>query len=109
MPEGVLIADRSTAPGRTAMHSTAAFAAHRWRSARIPVPGPGSATACPIHRAISRGPLHRFLGFLYCRRVHGTYNGLTTGVDMYMLDCDLLLTLSAIALQGLELHREGSQ
>jgi hypothetical protein len=40
MPEGVLIADRSTASGYAAMHPTAAFSAHRWRSARIPVPGP---------------------------------------------------------------------
>jgi hypothetical protein len=49
MAEGVLVADGSTTPGCATMHPTAPFAAHRWRSARIPVPGPGSATACPIH------------------------------------------------------------
>ena len=39
---------RSTASGCAAMHPTAAFAAHRWRSARVPAPGPGSATECPV-------------------------------------------------------------
>jgi hypothetical protein len=31
---------------------------------------------------------------------------LTAGVDVDVLDCDLLLTLAAIPLQGLDLHRE---
>ena len=35
MPEGILIAHRSTASGCAAMHPTAAFAAHRWRSAPV--------------------------------------------------------------------------
>jgi hypothetical protein len=58
-------------------------------------------------KLISRGPLHRF--FLHCRRLHGTHKGLTTGIDVHVLDSDLLLPLTAIALQGLQLHRESSQ
>jgi hypothetical protein len=58
---------------------------------------------------MSRGPSLRFLALLHCRRLHGTYNGLTTGVDVHVLDGDLLLTLTAIALQGLQLHRKRSQ
>jgi hypothetical protein len=48
MPEGVLVADGSTASGRPSMHSTAPFSSHRRRSARVPVPGPGSASGCLV-------------------------------------------------------------
>jgi hypothetical protein len=45
MPEGVLVADGSTASGRPSMHSTAPFSSHRWRLAGIPIscsiPEPG--------------------------------------------------------------------
>jgi hypothetical protein len=50
MPQGVLISARSTASGRPAMHSTPALSVHRRRLARLPAPGPGSASACPVHR-----------------------------------------------------------
>jgi hypothetical protein len=35
--------------------------------------------------------------------VHGTHNGLTTGVNMYVFDRDFLLPVAAIPLQGLKL------
>jgi hypothetical protein len=60
MPKGVFVANGRTASGCTAMHSTAASAAHRWRSARMP-------------------------------GVHRTDYGLTTGINIHVLDGDLLL------------------
>src|ERR1700736_3138903 len=65
MPEGILIAHRSTASGCAAMHPTAAFAAHRWRSARVPAPGPGSATECSVlglSLAVHQAPSVRLTG-----------------------------------------------
>jgi len=44
VPEGVLIADRSAASGRAAMHPAPALSSHRRRSARLPTPRPGSAS-----------------------------------------------------------------
>jgi hypothetical protein len=41
--------------------------------------------------------------------VHRTDNRLTAGVDVNMLDRDLLLTLATIPLQGFDLHRERPQ
>jgi hypothetical protein len=37
--------------------------------------------------------------------VHCTDDRLTSGVDVHVLDCNLLLAFAAIALQGLELRR----
>ena len=47
MAEGILVADWSTTSGGAAMHPTAAFAAYRWRLARVPAPGPRCAAAYP--------------------------------------------------------------
>jgi hypothetical protein len=54
MAEGILVADGSTASGGSAMHPTAAFAAHRWRLARVPAPGPGCAAAYPCRWLLVR-------------------------------------------------------
>jgi hypothetical protein len=50
MAKGVLVANRSTVSGCPAMHSTAAFAAHRWRSARMPASSPSPATKGSVHQ-----------------------------------------------------------
>src|SRR5437016_6591032 len=46
---------------------------------------------------------------LHSRCVYDTDNSLTTGVDMDMLNPDLLLTLAAIPLQALYLQSESPQ
>jgi len=101
MPQDVLIAHRSAAAGCAALHSTAPFAGHT-------VAEPGPATGIRVARqqfapwVISRRPSNRLLGFLRRQRVHCTDDRLTPGVDVHVLDRDLLLTLAAIPLQGLE-------
>jgi hypothetical protein len=50
MPEGVLIADRGAASGCPTMHSTPALSEYRRRLARLPTPGPGSASGRLVHR-----------------------------------------------------------
>src|ERR1700732_4565161 len=42
-------------------------------------------------------------------RVDGTDDRLSAGMDVDVFDCNLLLPLAAIALQGLDLSREGAQ
>ena len=43
------------------------------------------------------------------RRVRNSHYSLTAGVDMDVLDRDLLLTFAAVPLQGLYLQCEGPQ
>jgi hypothetical protein len=59
--------------------------------------------------ATSGRPLSRFVEFLRWPGVHRTDYGLTTGINIHVLDCDLLLTLAAIALQCLNLRRKRPQ
>src|SRR5690242_6417473 len=51
-----------------------------------------------------------FLRSLFCRfrRVDGTDNSLTAGVDMDVFDRDLLLTLAAVAVERVEQRRRGA-
>jgi hypothetical protein len=58
---------------------------------------------------ISGRPLNRFVEFLRWPGVHRTDYGLTTGINIHVLDGDLLLTLAAIALQCLNLRRKRPQ
>src|SRR5215471_15322084 len=109
MAEGVLVANRGTTSGCAAMHPTAAFAAHRWRSARMPASGPSSATKGSVHQWTWVVYLNRFLNFVRWTWVHRPNDGLPTSINIHVLDCDLLLTLAAIALQGLKLRRKCPQ
>ena len=59
--------------------------------------------------ATSGRRLNRFVEFLRWPGVHRTDYGLTTGINIHVLDCDLLLTLAAIALQCLNLRRKRPQ
>ena len=60
----------------------------------------------PQRSVLSLGNLSRCIRFLpfllHVRRVHGTDDSLTAGVDVDVLDRDLLLALAAVAIQGLE-------
>jgi len=110
MPEGVLVADGSTASGRPSMHSTAPFSSHRPRSARVPAPGPGSASGCLVRMQFLA--LHQVLPLCFDASTpwrDGADNRLSTRMDVHVLHCDLLLALAAVAVERVEQGRIGAR
>src|SRR5580704_4408120 len=104
MPECVRVADGGATSSRATMHSTPALPPHRRRH------------GFPLRvRAPHRGA--RFMGsFSRCAspllsaptsRDDGTYDRLSAGMDVDVLDSDVLLTLAAVTVEGFGQSRVG--
>src|SRR6266853_2293353 len=76
-----------------------------WQGAPARVRAPQRSVRCIGNFSHCISLLVRFVA-LHSRCVYDTHNSLTAGVDMDVLDRDLLLTFAAVPLQGFDLQCE---